>query len=218
STSGRPLFALAACPTELSTPPPAAGRLHSLRWLSRAADRSHEPGRRTPLDSLARTDRSRDAGGRQRLLHGLPVHGATNTRTVLASSGPELAAEQVAGGLLAHRLSVGLRGVRTLGQPVVDRLDRSGLLLGSLRDRWLFSRCGLLQVCMPDRPVQLRAIADFTAANQGAQPRRLRFVPDEGLYPGERGHSRLRAAPVPAPEVEQHGLHILSRLYSRLPS
>ena len=54
--------------------------------------------------------------------------------------------------------------------------------------------------------------------NQGARPDRLRIVPDQGLHPGQRRHSRLRAAPVPAPEVEQHGLHILPRLYSRLPA
>ena len=56
---------------------------------------------------------------------------------------------------------LGLRGVRSLGQPMVDRLDRPGLLRGCLRHRRFLSRCILLQVCLPDRPVQLRAVADF---------------------------------------------------------
>ena len=71
--------------------------------------------------------------------------------------------------VLLVAVPVGLRGVRSLGQPVVDRLDRPGLLCGCLRDRRLLSRCVLLQVCLPDRPVQFRAIADFAAGGQGAR-------------------------------------------------
>ena len=61
--------------------------------------------------------------------------------------------------ILLVGLPVGLRGVRSLGQPMVDRLDRPGLLRGRLRDRRLLSRCVLLQVCLPDRSIQLRPIA-----------------------------------------------------------
>ena len=62
-------------------------------------------------------------------------------------------------------LPLGVRGVRSLGQPVVDRLDRAWLLRGCLRDRRFLSRCVLLQIRVPDRPVQLRAVADFAAGN-----------------------------------------------------
>ncbi len=169
-----PLPPLAACPARLASPPPAAGRAHRLRRFPRAAGRGHEPGRRAPLDSLARPGGPGVAGGRQRLLHGLPVHGAADARAAMAPAGPELAAtvaEQVAGGRPARRLPLGLRGVRPLGQPLVDRLDRPGLLRGRLRHRRLLSRCILLQVCLPDRPVQLRAVARFAAGNQGARTR-----------------------------------------------
>ena len=148
--------------------------------------RRHEPGRRAPLDSLARPGGPGAAGGRQRLLHGLPVHGAADARPALAPAGPELAAtaaEQMAGGRLARGLPLGLRGVRSLGQPMVDRLDRPGLLRGGLRHRRLLSRCILLQVCLPDRPVQLRAVAHLAAGSHGARPGRLCFVPDQGLHP-----------------------------------
>ena len=110
SPSARSLSPLAACSAQLASPSAAAGRADRLRWLPRAADRSHEPGRRTPLDSLARSGGPGVAGGRQRLLHGLSVHGAADARAALASAGPELAAlvaEQMAGGRLARRASSG---------------------------------------------------------------------------------------------------------------
>ena len=105
-----------------------------------------------------------------------PFPGASNTGKALASSRPilaSLAAQQVAGDFSTDCISVGLRGVRTLGQPVADRLDRPGVFRGGLRDRRLFSRRRVLQVRVPDRPVQLRAIVDFTASSEGAQPGRL---------------------------------------------
>ena len=113
---------------------------------------------------------------------------------------------------------VGLRGVRPLGQPVVDRLDRAGLLRRGLRHRRLLPRRVLLQVPLPDRPVQLRAVAGLAAGSQGPRPGRLRVVPDQGLHPRPRRHSRLRAAPVPAAQGGQHGLHVLPRLRPRLPA
>ena len=88
-------------------------------------------------------------------------------------SWPPLAQKQMAGGRAARRLSVGIRGVRSLGQPLAHRRDRSGLLRAALPDRRSLSRCIVLQICLPDRPVQLRAIADLAAGNQGARPGRV---------------------------------------------
>ena len=109
--------------------------------------------------------------------------------------------------VLLVALPVGLRGVRPLGQPVVDGLARPGLLRRGLRHRRPLPRRLLLQVRLPDRPVQLRAVAGLAAGGQGPRPGRLRVVPDQGLHPRPRRHSRLRAAPVPAAQGGQHGLH-----------
>src|SRR5271166_1349396 len=102
---------MATGPALLAGPPVAVGRGDDLRRPARPPGGRDEPGRRPAVDSLARTDRLRDAGGRQRVLHGLPVHGAADVRKALASSGPELAelaAQQMAGGLFTRQLPVGL--------------------------------------------------------------------------------------------------------------
>ena len=60
-----------------------------------------------------------------------PFTAAADARPPLAAARLELAApaaEQVAGGRPARAVSLGLRGVRPLGQPLVDRLDRRRLL------------------------------------------------------------------------------------------
>ena len=65
---------------------------------------------------------------------------------------------------------LGVRGVRPLGQPAVDGLDRDRLFRGGLRRRRPVSRGVVLQVPLPDRPVQLRAVADFAAGGEGPRP------------------------------------------------
>ena len=60
-----------------------------------------------------------------------PVHAAPDARPALAAARLELAAaaaEQVVGRPAACALPVGVRGVRPLGQPVVDGVDRARLL------------------------------------------------------------------------------------------
>ena len=153
----------------------------------------------------------RAAGGRQRLLHGLS-RSCCPGRSPAAGCRPAGTGRGGCGAsgwrsLLLVALPVGLRGVRPLGQPVVDGLDRPGLLRRGLRHRRPVPRRLLLQVPLPDRPVQLRAVAGLAAGGQGARPGRLRVVPDEGLHPRPRRHPRLRAAPVPAAQGGQHGLH-----------
>ena len=163
--------------------------IYCRRWVPRAATGSDEPGRRAALDSLAWFGGSGNAGDRQRLLHGLSVLGAPDARTAMVSAGAELAAmaaKQMVGGRLTHHLLVGLRGLRSLGQPLADGMDCAGLLRGRLCDRRFLFGCVLLQVCLPDRPVQFRAIAHFTRGNQGARPGRMCIVRNQRLYPRTR--------------------------------
>ena len=77
--------------------------------------------------------------------------------------------------------------VSRLGQPLVDGLDRPGLFRGGVCDRRFVSRRRFLQIRLPDRAVQFRAIADFAAGSESPRCRRLHGVPDERL------HSRRRA-------------------------
>ena len=78
-----------------------------------------------------------------------------------------LAAEQVAGGGPARAVPVGLRGIQLVGQPVVDGMARAGVLRPGLCHRRLLPRRRLLQVRLPHRPVQLRAVAGFAAGSEG---------------------------------------------------
>ena len=66
----------------------------------------------------------------QLLLHGLSLHAAADAGPPLAPgwpNWPRLAAEQMAGASCSWPVSLGLRGVRPVGQPVVDGLDRRRL-------------------------------------------------------------------------------------------
>src|SRR5262245_55244965 len=97
---------------------------------ARTASRCNEPGWGIALDSLARSLDLDPAGGRQLLLHGLPVRCAAHARAPLAASGPQLAAmvaEQMAGTAPVGSVPVELRGTQPLGQPLVDGLARVGL-------------------------------------------------------------------------------------------
>ncbi len=105
----------------------------------------------------------------------------------------------------------------SVGQPVVDGVAGAGLLRPGLCHRRLLPRRRFLQIPLPHRPVQLRAIAGFAAGSEGPRPGGLRDVPDQGLHPRQGRDSRLRIAPVPAPQGRQHGLHFLPRLRPRLP-
>ena len=150
-----------------------------LRRPPRPAGRADESGRRAAVDSLARPAHSRAAGGRQRLLHGLSVHAAADARPPLAARRPAvaaLAAQQMAGGRAGRALPLELRSVRPVGQPVVDRLDRHRLLRRGVRRRQLLPRRGVLQIRLPDRPVQLRAVARLAAGSRRPRAGRLRDV------------------------------------------
>ena len=58
-----------------------------------------------------------------------------------------------------------------------------GYFVGGLCHRRLLPRRRLLQIRLPDRPVQLRAIAGFAAGSEGPRSGGLRDVPDQGLHP-----------------------------------
>src|SRR5262245_1156117 len=93
-------------------------------WTSSRCD---EPRRGIALDSLARSVDPGPAGGRQLLLHGLSVRCAADPRPPLAAGGPQLAAVaagQMAGGNPVDPFPVVLRGIQSVGQPLVDRLAR----------------------------------------------------------------------------------------------
>src|SRR5262245_38127742 len=102
------------------------GRAGHLRRAPRPSGGRDEPGRRAALDPLARLRRPGAAGGRQRLLHGLPLPAAPDLGPPLAAPGLELAAvaaEQMAGGAPDRRLPVGLRGAGPVGPAAVDSVD-----------------------------------------------------------------------------------------------
>ena len=138
----RPFPALAVCAARHAIAAGAARCDRDLRRPPRPAGQPDEPGRRAAVDSLARPVDPGTAGGRQRLLHGVPVHAAAHARPALAARRPAmaaLAAQQMAGGRSARTVPVELRGVRPVGQPVVDGLDCDRLLRGGLRRRRLVS-------------------------------------------------------------------------------
>jgi hypothetical protein len=221
SPSDGPFSALEACSAGLASAPHAPGRRRRLRRLQGSSDRRHQPGGRPSLDSLARTGHPGDARDGQCLLHGVSLHAATDTCAALAAPGPELAAlvaEQVAGSGLARLVSLGLRGAGPLGQPVVDGLAHPGLLHVGRRDRRFLSRCIVLQVCLSDRPVQLRAVAGFAPGSEDSPGESVYGLSNQRMHPRRRRRCRLRAGPVPATEGEQYGLHLLPGLYPCLSS
>src|SRR4029453_2580670 len=110
------------------------------RRLARTAGRSHEPRWSAALDSLAGPADPGPAGGRQHLLHGLSICCAANFSPPFVAFQLELAAkaaEQVAGGTPAGIVPVGLRGIRPVGQSLVDGMACPGLLRIGLCDRWI---------------------------------------------------------------------------------
>src|SRR5947209_4710517 len=102
---------MAACPARSADAPDGLGRGCNPRWSARAAGRPHEPGWCAAVDSLARPGHPGLSCTGQCLLHGLSVYAAAHARTALAPAGTALAAlvaEQVAGGGLTRRVSLGL--------------------------------------------------------------------------------------------------------------
>ena len=121
--------------------------------------------------------------------------------------------------VLLAGLPLGVRGVRSLGQPMVDRLDR----------RWPTSR----------RPSSSTAsfagasfckyvcpIGQFNFVQSLVSPLEIQVrdpvvcasCRTKDCIRGRDDIPGMRAPPVPAAEVEQHGLHVLPRLYPRLSS
>ena len=206
----------------LQVPAPAPGRAHRLRWLPRAADRRHEPGGRAALDSLARPGGPGVAGGRQRLLHGLPVHAAADARRRWLPQGRELAAlaaEQMAGGRACSSAFLWAYEAFALwDSPWWTAWIVLAYFAAAFVIDGFFRGASFCKYVCPIGQFNFVQSLDFAAGSQGARSGRLRIVPDQGLHPRERRRSRMRARPVPAPEVEQHGLHVLPRLYPRLPA
>src|SRR5262245_50091529 len=116
---------MAPCPARPAIADDGAGGGAYPRRPARTASRRDEPGWSFAVDSLARSVDIDPAGGRQLLLHGLPVRRAADARPSLAAGGPQLAAvvaEQMAGSASAGPVPVELRGVQPVGQPLVDGL------------------------------------------------------------------------------------------------
>ena len=219
--AARSLSPLEACPGLLSASAALAGRVRRLRRLLRAADRRHESGGRPSLDSLAGTGGPGITRERQCLLHGVPIHAAADTRAALAirrrASWPSWLRNKWPAVLLVVVFLWAYEAFALWDSPWLTAAIVRGVLRAGLPDRRSLSRRIVLQVCLPDRPVQFRAFAGLAARDQGARPGRLLVVPLQRLHQRPRRHPRLRARPLPAAEVEQHGLHVLPGLYSRVP-
>src|SRR5262245_54425503 len=131
----------------------AGGGVDSGR-LARTASWGDEPRWSVALDSLAGTIDPDPAGGRQLLLHGLPIYCPADSGPSLAAGGQELAAvvaEQMAGRAPIDRVPVGLRGIQPVGQPLVDGLARDRILRPGLRYRRPVPRRRILQIRLPHR-------------------------------------------------------------------
>ncbi len=171
-----------------------AGGSSDCRRTSRTAAGSHEPGRRPALDSLARLADPGPARRGQLLLHGLSLHAAAATGRPLAGFRPglaALAADEVVVARVRGPVSLGLRGLRALGQSAVDGLDRRQLFRCGVCRRRVLSCRHVLQVRLSDRPVQFCAVAGFAAAGQSPLARSLRLVPHARVHPRQRRRSRL---------------------------
>ncbi len=88
---------------------------------------------------------------------------------------PRVAAQQVARRRARRALPLELRSVRPLGQPLAHGLDRRRLLRRRVRRRQRLPRRGVLQIRLPHRPVQLRAVARLAAG--GHRPRARASAP-----------------------------------------
>ena len=128
--------------------------------------RAAEPGHPADLDPLPRRPGARPAGRRQPVLHGLSLHAAARDRAPLPQAEVALAAPAaqqvaVAGPLRARPLL--LRAVRPLELPLVDGVADPRLLRRRPRRRRPLPQGVVLQVGLPDRPVQLRRRDDLAA-------------------------------------------------------
>ncbi len=107
-------------------------------------------------DAAMNGDRSAVRG--KSLLHGLSVRFGPRFRTALAAGQVDLAsfvAEQMAGGLAACSLPLGLRSIQPLEQPMADGLDHPLVFRGGLIDRRIFLRWQFLQVSVLTVTLQL---------------------------------------------------------------
>ncbi len=148
-----------------------------LRRPPRAAVGRDEPGRRASLDSLAWSGGPGAAGGRQCLLHGLPVHAAPDTRAALAAARAGAGRDWLRNKWLAVvLLAIFLWAYEAFAlwdSPWWTAWIALGYFAAAFVIDGFFSRCVLLQICLPDRPVQLRAVAGFAVGNPGARLRQL---------------------------------------------
>src|SRR5262245_29615350 len=114
---------MASRPALLAGSPVAVGCGDDLRRPARSPGGRDEPGRRPPVDSLARPAHPRATGGRQRLLPRLSLPAAAHPGPTLPADRLELAAappDQMAGRPPGRRLPVGLRGAVPVGSSAVD--------------------------------------------------------------------------------------------------
>jgi len=94
------------------------------------------------------------------------------------------------------------------GTAVWTGVDRHRLLRRGPGDRLLVPRRGVLQISLPDRAVQLRAVADVAAGNQSARTGAVHIVCDERLHSRRdesrsRWDSRMRIESLSAPQGRQ---------------
>ena len=195
--------------------------LVDLRRSARAAGRRDEPGRRPAVDPLARPGDPGAARGRQRLLHGVPVHAAADAR-------PPLAPARAGAG----RGGCGASGWRSSCSPCfLWAYEAFALWDSPWWTAWIVARL------LRRRPSSIDGffrgasfckyvcpIGQFNFVQSLVSPLEVKVRdPDvcascrtKDCIRGARRHPRLRAGPVPAAEVEQPGLHVLPRLCPRL--
>ena len=135
---------------------------------------------------------------RQRLLHGLSVPAAADARPPLAAGrrGAGRAGCGASGWrcVLLVALPLGVRGVRPLGQPLVDGLDRLGYFAAAFVIDGFFRGASFCKYVCPIGQFNFVQSLVSPLEVKVRDPRRLRVLPDQGLHPRQRRHSRLRAA------------------------
>src|SRR5262249_2500413 len=153
---------MAARPPRPAIAPARLGRRADRRRRAGAAGGGAEPRGGASVGPLAVAGPPRVARGRECLVAGFFLPAAPDACPPVAGRAAPLAAslaEQVAGGRPAGPVPLVLRGILALGSPALDRRDHPGLLRGGLRHRRPLPRGVVLQVRLPHRPVQFRAVA-----------------------------------------------------------
>ena len=102
--------------------------------------------------------------------------------------------------------------VRSLEHSASHRLHSGRLFRDSLRGGHLLPRRHLLQVRLPDRPVQFRQLAGIPAGGQDSPAANLHHLRGSRLSARQRASPRLRASALSPSKSGKHGLHVLPGL------